>query len=106
MNSESEPMQARIVVLAGDGIGPEVTDEAKKILNVVAGKFGHSFEFDHQLMGGCAIDLKGTSLPEETVQACVGHLQERFGATVESRTVREEKVSFPLPRELRLISAG
>jgi 3-isopropylmalate dehydrogenase len=62
-------MQARIVVLAGDGIGPEVTDEAKKILNVVAGKFGHSFEFDHQLMGGCAIDLKGTSLPEETVQA-------------------------------------
>ena len=62
-------MQARIVVLAGDGIGPEVTNEAKKILDVVAGKFGHSFEFDHQLMGGCAIDLKGTSLPEETVQA-------------------------------------
>ncbi len=62
-------MQARIVVLAGDGIGPEVTDEAKKILNVVARKFGHSFEFDHQLMGGCAIDQKGTSLPEETVQA-------------------------------------
>ena len=62
-------MQARIVVLAGDGIGPEVTNEAKKILNVVAGKFGHAFEFDHQLMGGCAIDLKGTSLPEETVQA-------------------------------------
>jgi 3-isopropylmalate dehydrogenase len=64
-------MQARIVVLAGDGIGPEVTGEGKKILNVVAEKYGHSFEFDHQLMGGCAIDQMGTSLPEETVQACL-----------------------------------
>jgi 3-isopropylmalate dehydrogenase len=64
-------MQARIVVLAGDGIGPEVTDEAKKILNRVAERYGHSFTFDHQLMGGCAIDLKGTSLPPETVDACL-----------------------------------
>jgi 3-isopropylmalate dehydrogenase len=42
--------------LAGDGIGPEVTNEAKKVLNALAGKFGHTFVFDHQLMGGCAID--------------------------------------------------
>lgn len=62
-------MDARIVVLAGDGIGPEVTDEAKKILSAVAEKFGHTFTFDHQLMGGCAIDAKGTSLPDETVEA-------------------------------------
>lgn len=46
----------------------------------------------------------GASAPEETVQACVQRLQERFGATVESRTVREEDVHFPLPRELRLIA--
>jgi 3-isopropylmalate dehydrogenase len=64
-------MQARIVVLAGDGIGPEVTGEGKKILNAVAEKYGHAFEFDHQLMGGCAIDQVGTSLPEATVQACL-----------------------------------
>lgn len=63
-------LDATIVVLAGDGIGPEVTNEAKKILTAVAGKFGHSFTFDHQLMGGCAIDGKGTSLPNETVEAC------------------------------------
>ena len=63
-------MQAKIVVLAGDGIGPEVTDEAKKVLDAVAGRFGHTFVFDHQLMGGCAIDQKGTSLPDETVAAC------------------------------------
>jgi 3-isopropylmalate dehydrogenase len=63
-------LNATIVVLAGDGIGPEVTNEAKKILATVAEKFGHNFTFDHQLMGGCAIDEKGTSLPEETVAAC------------------------------------
>ncbi len=63
-------MNAKIVVLAGDGIGPEVTDEARKILNVVAQKFGHKFEFDDQLMGGRAIDERGTSLPDETVAAC------------------------------------
>ena len=63
-------MNANIVVLAGDGIGPEVTTEARKILTVVAQKFGHTFEFDEQLMGGRAIDERGTSLPDETVAAC------------------------------------
>jgi 4-hydroxy-3-methylbut-2-enyl diphosphate reductase len=43
----------------------------------------------------------GASAPEETVQAVIDHLRTRFGATVEERTVREEHVSFPLPRELR-----
>ncbi len=63
-------MHATIVVLAGDGIGPEVTDEAKKVLNAVARKFGHEFVYDPQLMGGCAIDALGTSLPDATVAAC------------------------------------
>ncbi len=63
-------MNARIVVLAGDGIGPEVTQEAQKVLGAVAEKFGHRFQFDHQLMGGRAIDELGTSLPEATLEAC------------------------------------
>jgi len=63
-------MKAKIVVLAGDGIGPEVTNEARKILQVVAQKFSHQFEFDDQLMGGRAIDERGTSLPDETVATC------------------------------------
>jgi len=46
----------------------------------------------------------GASAPEEVVEECVAYLQERFGATVESRTVREEHVSFPLPRELRVLA--
>ncbi|MBV7337009.1 3-isopropylmalate dehydrogenase [Chloroflexi bacterium TSY] len=63
-------MNANIVILAGDGIGPEVTTEAVKVLEVVGEKFDHSFEFNHQMMGGCAIDELGTSLPDETVVAC------------------------------------
>jgi 4-hydroxy-3-methylbut-2-enyl diphosphate reductase len=47
----------------------------------------------------------GASAPDEVVEECVAYLSERFGATAEARTVREEHVSFPLPRELRLISA-
>jgi 4-hydroxy-3-methylbut-2-enyl diphosphate reductase len=46
----------------------------------------------------------GASAPEEMVEECVRHLRERFAATVESRTVREEHVSFPLPRELRVLA--
>ncbi len=46
----------------------------------------------------------GASAPEENVQECISFLQERYGATVESRTIREEHVSFPLPRELRALS--
>ena len=46
----------------------------------------------------------GASAPEEVVEDCVGYLRRRFGATVETRTVREEHVSFPLPRELRVLA--
>jgi 4-hydroxy-3-methylbut-2-enyl diphosphate reductase len=48
----------------------------------------------------------GASAPEEHVQECIDYLKRQFGATVESRTVREEHVNFPLPRELRTISMG
>jgi 4-hydroxy-3-methylbut-2-enyl diphosphate reductase len=46
----------------------------------------------------------GASAPEEVVEECVQYLRERFGATLESRTIREEHVSFPLPRELRVLT--
>ncbi len=47
----------------------------------------------------------GASAPEDVVQECLALLEDRFGATVESHTVREEHVNFPLPRELRVLSA-
>ena len=64
-------MKANIVVLPGDGIGPEVTEAALQVLNAIAVKFGHEFETSEQLLGGCAIDALGTSLPEETLGACL-----------------------------------
>jgi 4-hydroxy-3-methylbut-2-enyl diphosphate reductase len=48
----------------------------------------------------------GASAPEEMVEECVRHLRDRFGASVQSRTVREEHVSFPLPRELRVLAGA
>ncbi len=63
-------MRCNLVMLPGDGIGPEVTAEAVKILKVVARLFGHQFVFAFHKMGGIAIDELGTSLPEETVVAC------------------------------------
>jgi 4-hydroxy-3-methylbut-2-en-1-yl diphosphate reductase len=48
----------------------------------------------------------GASAPEEVVEECVAYFRDRYGAAVESRTVREEHVSFPLPRELRVVSVN
>ncbi len=63
-------MQANIVVLPGDGIGPEVTGEGVRVLQRVAERFGHRFEFEEHLIGGCAIDATGSPLSEETLAAC------------------------------------
>jgi 3-isopropylmalate dehydrogenase len=63
-------MKARIAVLGGDGIGPEVTAEAVRVLQVVASRFGHEFEFADALIGGAAIDASGSPLPPRTIDAC------------------------------------
>jgi len=63
-------MRANIVLLPGDGIGPEVVDEGKRTLEAVAQKFGHVFAFDAQPIGGVAIDATGTALPDSTLVAC------------------------------------
>jgi len=59
----------KIVVLAGDGIGPEITDAALEVMQAAAEKFNLKLGFDHKLMGGCAIDKFGVPLPEETLAA-------------------------------------
>lgn len=60
----------KIVVLKGDGIGPEIVDEALKVLDAAGEKFGFKMVCDERLMGGAAIDATGVPLPEETVDAC------------------------------------
>lgn len=56
-----------ITLLPGDGIGPEVVAEAVRVLDMVAGKYNHSFNFQERLMGGCSIDKFGSSLTDETL---------------------------------------
>ena len=63
-------MQAKITLLPGDGIGPEVVAEGVKVLQAVAAQFGHTFEFTEALIGGIAIDETGKPLPDETLVAC------------------------------------
>ena len=63
-------MKAKIVLLPGDGIGPEVIAEAVRVLDVVASKNGHNFEYAERLIGGCSIDKHGSSLTDETLVDC------------------------------------
>ena len=63
-------MNKRIVVVAGDGIGPDVCNEAIKVMERTAGKFGHRFTFEKHLFGGCSIDAYGVPLTNETLDAC------------------------------------
>ena len=63
-------MNKKIAVIKGDGIGPEIVTEAMKVLDKVADKFGHKFEYTQLLMGGCSIDANGVPLTDETVEAC------------------------------------
>ena len=63
-------MKYNIAVVAGDGIGPDIVREAKKVLDQVGIKFGHEFQYNEVLAGGCAIDATGKCLPEETLEIC------------------------------------
>ena len=64
-------MKARIAVVAGDGIGPEVTAEAVQVLGAIAARFHHEFELIDAPFGGVAIDLHGDPLPPATLQTCL-----------------------------------
>ena len=60
----------KITLLKGDGIGPEIVNQAVKVLDKAAEKFGFTVTYDEALLGGCAIDATGVPLPEETVAKC------------------------------------
>ena len=63
-------MDFKITLLPGDGIGPEVVNEAVRVLETIGSKFSHSFNFQERLMGGCSIDKYGSSLTDETLADC------------------------------------
>ena len=64
-------MEKKIVVIKGDGIGPEIVTEAMKVLKRVAERFGHTFRFVEVDAGGCAIDKYGECLPQASLEQCL-----------------------------------
>ncbi|MCH5199966.1 MAG: 3-isopropylmalate dehydrogenase [Oscillospiraceae bacterium] len=63
-------MTKNIAVIKGDGIGPEIVTEAMKVLDAVAKKYGHTFNYEQLLMGGASIDANGEPLTQETIDRC------------------------------------
>lgn len=65
-------MNYRIGVISGDGIGPEIVAEAKKVLDCISKTYGHTFEYEEILMGGCSIDATGVPLTDEAIAQALG----------------------------------
>jgi 3-isopropylmalate dehydrogenase len=73
-------MQWKIAVLAGDGIGPEVTREALKVMRVVAEKYGHTLNYEEALVGGAALDKEGVAITDASMNLCEASDAILFGA--------------------------
>jgi len=102
-------MKKRIAVIEGDGIGPEVTRQAVRILNAIAESFNHEFEYTYCLMGADAIDKTGNPLPDETIEVCLKSDAILFGAIGHPRydndptaKVRPEQGLLKLRKSLQL----
>ena len=104
-------MHKHIVVIEGDGIGPEVTRQAIKVLNAVAQAGGHEFNYSYHLMGACAIDKTGNPLPDETIEAALNSDAILFGAIGHpkydndpSAKIRPEQGLLKLRKSLQLFA--
>ena len=104
-------MKLKIAVLSGDGIGPEVTEQAKKALDAIAFKFNHTFLYKEALAGAIAIDKTGDSLPEKTLEVCYNTDAVLFGAIGDpkydndpSSKVRPEQGLLKLRKSLGLFT--
>jgi len=100
-----------ITVIPGDGIGPEVTQQSVNVLNAIAHKFGHQFNYQYCLMGAVAIDQTGNPLPDETIESCLNSDAVLFGAIGHPKydndptaKVRPEQGLLKLRKALQLFS--
>lgn len=80
LGSKNKKMEAKIAVLSGDGIGPEIVAEALKSLKAIETKFGHTFTYEEGLVGAIAIDKTGAPYPDETHKLCMESDAVMFGA--------------------------
>ncbi|MCF6294650.1 MAG: 3-isopropylmalate dehydrogenase [Flavobacteriaceae bacterium] len=104
-------MKLNIAVLPGDGIGPEVTDQAIKVLNAIATEFNHEFIYNYASVGAIAIDEHDSPLPESTLNICKSSDAILFGAIGDpkydndpSAKVRPEQGLLKLRKELGLFA--
>jgi len=104
-------MKKKIAVILGDGIGPEVTEQSIKVLNMIAKQFKHEFSYEHALMGAIAIDKTGNPLPDETIKICLASDAILFGAIGDPKydndptaKVRPEQGLLKLRKELQLFA--
>lgn len=104
-------MKKSIVVIEGDGIGPEVTKQSVRILNTIAEHTGHEFNFTYCLMGADAIDKTGNPLPDATIEACLNSDAILLGAIGHpkydndpSAKVRPEQGLLKLRKSLQLFA--
>ncbi len=102
-------MKANIAVLAGDGIGPEIVNEALKVVRAIENKFGHSFTYTEAITGAAAIDAVGDPYPEETHKVCMEADAVLFGAIGDPKydndptaTVRPEQGLLRMRKQLGL----
>ncbi len=100
-----------VAVLAGDGIGPEVMAQARRVMDAVAAKFGLTFTVEEALVGGAAIDAVGKALPQETIAACERADAVLFGSvggpkweTLPPNEQPERAALLPLRRHFRLFA--
>lgn len=102
-------MEKKIAILKGDGIGPEVTEQAIKALNAIAEVYGHKFEYTEGLIGAIAIDATGNPFPEATFKVCQEADAILFGAIGHPKydndpkaTVRPEQGLLKMRKDLGL----
>jgi len=104
-------MDKQIAVIEGDGIGPEVTRQSVKVLNAIAERFDHQFNYKYCLMGAVAIDRTGNPLPDVTIETCLSSDAILFGAIGHPKydndpdaKVRPEQVLLNLRKSLQLFA--
>lgn len=104
-------MEKKIAVILGDGVGPEVTHQAIKVLDAVALQFNHHFQYSYCLMGADAIDKTGSPLPDETIEVCLENDAILFGAIGHPKydndptaSVRPEQGLLKLRKSLQLFA--
>ncbi len=104
-------MNKKIAVIPGDGIGPEVTNQSVKVLDAVAKRFGHQFDYRYAVMGAIAIDQTGNPLPDATIDVCLQSDAILFGAIGDPKydnnpaaTVRPEQGLLKLRKVLQLFA--